>query len=119
MAVMKRNVTRPDLVKCAKQMSFVVRMVAPALKKALFVTSTRIALMGLMRSTVVSYQGMKTGSKVLHSSLILLNANCIFIHGGKKHTASPYCDPLCKSKMLYYIHAETFTFQDTFDHHIG
>jgi hypothetical protein len=28
-------------------------MVAPALKKALFVTSTRIALMGLMRSIVI------------------------------------------------------------------
>jgi len=30
-----------------------VQMVAPALKKALFVTSTRIALMGLMRSIVI------------------------------------------------------------------
>ena len=59
-------------------MSFAVQMVAPALKKALFVTSTRIALMGLMRIIVVSYQGMKTGSKVLHSNLILLNSNCIF-----------------------------------------
>jgi hypothetical protein len=44
-------------------MSFAVQMVAPALKKALSVTNTRIALMGLMRSIVVSYQEMEIGSK--------------------------------------------------------
>jgi hypothetical protein len=51
-----------------------VKMVAPALKKALFVTSTRIALMGLMRSIVVSYQRIKTSVKILHRKFILLNA---------------------------------------------
>lgn len=59
-------------------MNFAVQTVAPALKKALFVTVTRIALMGLMRNIVVSHQRMKTGLKILCSNLILLNTNYIF-----------------------------------------
>jgi hypothetical protein len=82
-------------------MSFAVKMVAPALKRALFVTSTIIALMGLMRRIVVSYQRMKTSVKVLHRNFILLNANCILVPGGKKYTSPTYCDPLYMSKTLY------------------
>jgi len=54
MAVTKPSVTRPDMAKCAKQMNSAVKMVAPALRRALCVTSKRIVLMDLMRNIVVS-----------------------------------------------------------------
>jgi hypothetical protein len=54
MVLMKPIVMKLDLAKCAKHISSVAQMVAPALRKALFVTSTRTALMVLMRNTVVS-----------------------------------------------------------------
>jgi hypothetical protein len=54
MVVTKPSVTKPDQAKCAKQMSSVALMVAPALRRALCVTNTRTALTDLMRSTVVS-----------------------------------------------------------------
>jgi hypothetical protein len=64
-------------------MSFAVQMVAPALKKALCVTNTRIALMDLMRSIVVSYESNENWFKSLRINLILLNATCILYTGWK------------------------------------
>jgi flagellar biosynthesis protein FlhB len=55
MAVMRLNVTRLDLAKCAKPMSFAVQTVVPALRRVLYVTSIRTVLMALMRSIVVSF----------------------------------------------------------------
>lgn len=54
MAVTKPSVTRPDLAKCAKLMSFAVQMVVPALRRVLYVTSIRTVLMAPMKSIVVS-----------------------------------------------------------------
>jgi hypothetical protein len=54
MVVMKPSVTRPDLAKCVKPMSFAVQMVVPALKRVLYVTSIKTVLMAQMRNTVVS-----------------------------------------------------------------
>jgi hypothetical protein len=54
MAVTKQSVTRPDLAKCAKLMSFAVPMVVPALRSDFYVTSRRTVLRAPMRSIVVS-----------------------------------------------------------------
>jgi hypothetical protein len=104
-------------------MSFAVQMVALALKKALYVTSTRIALMDLMKSTVVSYQSEENWLKSLHTNLIRLNATCILfawwkgIHTQAVHIVIP-CSKY-KSEILCNICPETYAFQDTCHHQTG